>query len=472
MISKKQIQKKQERELWNILRELKQTHRKRDLLGSNDLVRDYKTFADEWPISSYRDYQPYINRIKKGESDVLWPGRTNLFAVSAGTTGKGKHLPIYSERLTSDYRYLRRVVKKAIGMIGFWPFLTGNRLSLPGGITFQDGLILGEISGILALFSPKMAGWKQLCSPSDLAKMSWKEKYEMVFKYGSAHSVSAFTGVPTWIPQLLDDIADEAGKSIEAHWSDCKICITGGASFGNYETLLRSRFPDKTRFLECYGASEGYYAIQAGEEPGELQLVIDNGLFFELIPESDLRSDSENESFSAIPLWEAEIGRHYELVVTNNSGLVRYRSGDFVRMTACDKLFIEGRVHDVLDIAGERVQLGEVKEILEKHTTYDHILITTLVGTASSKLMVAVAGGDSSEVALNEFDTALQQKNRHYQIRRETQSFDHPVIVVSSRSDLMEAAMRIKQQSQVKLPSVINNPELGKRWYKELTGNN
>jgi len=468
MISKTRIQKKQEHELQKILLKLNQTARKNDLHGKTSLKTNYQEFAQSWPVSSYSDYTSYIERVKKGESDVLWPGRTNLFAVSAGTTGEGKHLPIYAERLSSDYRYLRRVVKKAIRMIGILPFLFGNRLSLPGGITFQDGHILGEISGILALFAPKVASWKQLCDPSELAKLSWKEKYEQVVEQGVSNSVTAFTGVPTWIPQLLDEIAERSGKPIHEQWPEVKICITGGASFKNYESLLRSRFPESTRFLECYGASEGYYAIQKGDEPGELQLQIDNGLFFELIPQHNIEEKFSDTEVMAVPLWKAQIGKKYELVVTNNSGLVRYRSGDVVKMTGNNTLQITGRVHNVLDIAGERVQLREIEQILENKLKCEHLLITTLVGSALSRLGIVIVGSEQSKLGINILDNELQKLNRHYQIRRETDSFELPEIIYCTRSQIISAAISIKQQSQVKLPSVINNPELGKKWFEEI----
>jgi hypothetical protein len=79
-----------------------------------------------------------------------------------------------------------------------------------------------------------------------------------------------------------------------------------------------------------------------------------------------------------------------------------------------------------------------------------------------------IVGSEQSKLGINILDNELQKLNRHYQIRRETDSFELPEIIYCTRSQIISAAISIKQQSQVKLPSVINNPELGKKWFEEI----
>src|SRR5471032_1302857 len=61
---------------------------------------DYKTFSTRIAPHTYEQLAPAIERTKRGESDVLWPGQCALFAVSSGTTaGRTKYLPVTEEML-------------------------------------------------------------------------------------------------------------------------------------------------------------------------------------------------------------------------------------------------------------------------------------------------------------------------------------------------------------------------------------
>ena len=49
-------------------------------------IRTYEDFKQAVPIRDYEDLKPYIERVKNGEPDVLWPGRPAYFAKTSGTT--------------------------------------------------------------------------------------------------------------------------------------------------------------------------------------------------------------------------------------------------------------------------------------------------------------------------------------------------------------------------------------------------
>jgi hypothetical protein len=64
----------------------------------------YETFRARVAPRGYGAFVPYIERMKRGEPDVLWPGRCALFAVSSGTTsGRAKCLPV-TEALLAHFR--------------------------------------------------------------------------------------------------------------------------------------------------------------------------------------------------------------------------------------------------------------------------------------------------------------------------------------------------------------------------------
>ena len=46
----------------------------------------FRRFQEKVPTNQYTDLQPYIERHKHGESDVLFPGKPLLYATTSGTT--------------------------------------------------------------------------------------------------------------------------------------------------------------------------------------------------------------------------------------------------------------------------------------------------------------------------------------------------------------------------------------------------
>ena len=61
-------------------------------------VATYDDFAKQVPVNSYEELKADIDRMRHGESNVLWPGRVRFFAKSSGTTNdKSKFIPVSRE---------------------------------------------------------------------------------------------------------------------------------------------------------------------------------------------------------------------------------------------------------------------------------------------------------------------------------------------------------------------------------------
>ena len=83
----------QNRILKSILEKAKETELGRE--KSFQEIKNFNEFARRLEIRDYNSYQPVIERIIKGERDVLWPGKINWFAKSSGTSeSKSKYIPI------------------------------------------------------------------------------------------------------------------------------------------------------------------------------------------------------------------------------------------------------------------------------------------------------------------------------------------------------------------------------------------
>ena len=57
-------------------------------------IQSHKEFVTRVPICDYEELRPYIERVLKGERDVLWTGVPLYFAKTSGTTSGVKYIPI------------------------------------------------------------------------------------------------------------------------------------------------------------------------------------------------------------------------------------------------------------------------------------------------------------------------------------------------------------------------------------------
>ncbi|WP_317128433.1 GH3 family domain-containing protein [Hymenobacter radiodurans] len=91
-----------------------------------------RELAQRVPVSSYEDLYPAIERVLRGEPDVLWPGRVTWFAKSSGTTNaRSKYIPVTRESLEAGhYRAGRDMVALATTLYPAEKILGGKTLSL------------------------------------------------------------------------------------------------------------------------------------------------------------------------------------------------------------------------------------------------------------------------------------------------------------------------------------------------------
>jgi len=84
----------QERVLEQIIRHAEKTEygRAHDFAG----IRNYRDFAARVPVGDYDSFSPFIDRMRKGEKNLLVPEFVRWFGNSSGTSsgGKQKFLPI------------------------------------------------------------------------------------------------------------------------------------------------------------------------------------------------------------------------------------------------------------------------------------------------------------------------------------------------------------------------------------------
>ncbi|GAA4019185.1 GH3 auxin-responsive promoter family protein [Hymenobacter fastidiosus] len=320
-------------------------------------------FAQRVPVSSYEDLYPTLERVLRGEADVLWPGSVLWFAKSSGTTNaRSKFIPVTHDSLHDcHYRAGRDMTATATLLYPEARVLDGKTLSLGGNHApnpFRPDASDSRVGDVSAVIMQNLPGWAEYIRtpPLELALLDeWEEKIERVARHVLDVNVSVLAGVPTWMIVLLRRVTALAGAdSITDVWPNLRLFLHGAVAFGPYRELFRQLIPgSQMNYLEIYNASEGYFALQ--DQPGsqDLLLLLDHGIYYEFIPAEQFEAAFPR----TLTLEQVELDKNYALVISTNAGLWRYKIGDTVRFTSLApyRIRITGRTKHFLNAFGEEV---------------------------------------------------------------------------------------------------------------------
>ncbi len=63
-------------------------------------ITSVKEFQEKVPVVSYEEHYPWIERVLRGEKNILWPSEIKWFSKSSGTTNsRSKFIPVSDESL-------------------------------------------------------------------------------------------------------------------------------------------------------------------------------------------------------------------------------------------------------------------------------------------------------------------------------------------------------------------------------------
>jgi hypothetical protein len=325
-------------------------------------IKTIKEYREQVPVSTYEDMFPYIERVLRGEQNVLWPSTVEWFSKSSGTTNaRSKFLPVTPESL-EDCHYMggKDMMTLLINNRPETNVFDGKGLSIGGALhpnPYNNETQAGDVSAVIMQNLPT---WAQLLRtpPIEVAVMDqWEEKLEKMAEICSQEDVTSLLGVPTWSIVLLDRMMElKNAKSMLEVWPNFEVFVHGAVAFHPYRELFQKKyFPSpKVTYLETYNASEGFFALQDDlERVGEMLLMLDYGIFYEFIPMEEL-----GKKFPAtLTLDEVELHKSYALVISTNSGLWRYIIGDTVRFTSLYpfRVKVSGRTKHFINAFGEEV---------------------------------------------------------------------------------------------------------------------
>ena len=339
-------------------------------------------FRKRIPLRAYEDFIPAIERTKRGEADVLWPGRCSMFATSSGTTaGRPKLLPV-TPRMTEHFEDAAlQSVLSYTARVGHAGVFRGRHLFLGGSNALAAiaeskpyEAYAGDLSGICALNLPKWAE-KLLHEPgAAIAQMGdWPAKVAAIANRTAVLDITLLGGIPNWVLVLAETLRTQNQKAkvripnLQALWPNLECYVHGGVPIAPYQDELRAILGPSVHFHEVFPSSEAFVAAQDVEVSAGLRLLTDAGVYYEFLPMSAFdETRLSTLGTKAVALDGVKTGVDYALVVTTPAGLARYVIGDVVRFTstAPARIVYVGRTKLQLGAFGEHVYEREITESL------------------------------------------------------------------------------------------------------------
>jgi hypothetical protein len=328
-------------------------------------------FKERVPIQNYDTLKPYIERMLKGEKNVLWPSEIRWFAKSSGTTSdRSKFIPVSEEALEEcHFKGGKDVLTIYFNNQPNARMFTGKVLTLGGShqvSQFNNDTSFGDLSAVIMKNLPLWAEFHR--TPQlDIALLdNFEEKIEKIAMATKDVNVTSIGGVPTWNLVLFKRILEITGKkNMLEVWPNLEMYFHGAVNFGPYREQFKKLIPsDDMYYLENYNASEGFFGIQDTTEPGDMLLMLDYGIFYEFLPLENLHQENPK----TLTLDEVELDKNYALIISTNAGLWRYMIGDTIKFSSLApyRIRVTGRTKHYINAFGEEVIIDNAEQALEE----------------------------------------------------------------------------------------------------------
>lgn len=262
--------------------------------------------------------------------------------------------------------------------------------------------------------------------------------------------VEALQGNRAAADTLTKACAVDGGKfQLQEIWSDLELIICWQSGLVEPYLRLLRRYSGSIDFRDYITqSSECVIAIPTQDNVSGGTLAHECH-YFEFIPEEQVNAETP----VAIPAWETETGRNYEVVVTTGGGLYRYRTGDCISVAgfAGDVPIIsfQYRTGRTSSITGEKLTEQQVMTAIRQASSA-HTLDTTdiIVYPRTGEqphYAVMIPDAASLETPVDEllhnwirtYDLALNAANREYEDKRASARLGVPRLLVVTRSDFL-----------------------------------
>ncbi len=442
-------------------------------------IQSYRDFTRCVPVQNYESLRPYIEAQEAGEDAALTVESPFMYAVTSGTTGEPKYIPVLDSTL-QQYKEGQQLFSlmmyqtcpdafegKAFGVAS--PAVEGHRAS---------GIPYGSVSGHLYASMPRLVRANYVVPPEVSAIANHVLKYRVMLRLALAEpNITYLAGANAssflQLLSVLNDSRDAFIESLECGgmcglgeldsvlttalagrlnacperarqlrrlasgtelsydilWPNIKLAtVWTGGSCGVAVGALKRALPQNTRVIDLGILASELRATVTVDPATGAGLPMVRQHFYEFVE----RGEWEAGGKCAVRLHELQEGCEYYLIVTTSAGLYRYFMNDIVRVvgrfndTPTLRFVQKGR--GVTNITGEKLyehqMLEAVGEVLKKYAI-NPVFIMTLADEEESRYHVYVEPiSDSArpdEKLSETIDSALCKINIEYNSKRSSE---------------------------------------------------
>lgn len=382
-------------------------------------VNDIESWQQKIPISTYQDYSPYIQAEMNGTEHQLYDAATEVYILTTGSTGKAKY---FMESAAGSAAKLLVMAMRGMYMSQLLPVtrdMEAKNLTISNYAQVgksSDGKSILRASGQTARNLRKKTGTMNIIPENfwEVPNIDPETREYMIgvlalaeprFSKVFCNNLYSFGRVLDQIKnnsrQMIEDIrigcfscpvdkeiedslnklvfknSDRANvlegflrdreslieskEDIHKIWPQLQMvsCWLSGTVGRDAREVLR-RLPSKIRCFDMgYGASEGKLNIPTAlAEPAGFAALF--SVFYEFLP--------LDKKETPLCMWEVEIGKCYELIITTYSGLYRYNMLDIVRIVGfigkTPKFVFCGKSTDCVEIKGNKIYGYQISDLI------------------------------------------------------------------------------------------------------------
>lgn len=377
------------------------------ILQAQDDTELYARYQQKVQAHDYEEVRPYMERIKHGAADVLFPGRPVMYATTSGTTKEPKWVPITPKYLKNIYGKMTKV----------WLFnFLKNRpkvykgkiisiVSTPVEGYAPDGLPYGSVSGVTRRDCPGFVK-KLYTNPFEAYEIKdYTSRYYTIMRMGiELNTTLSVTANPSTVIEMqnivdkyfdlmcddiehgtlsdqmqiaddirracqpflrpnperaqeLRDLKKKHGRVLPKHyWPDFQLlnCWHCGNTKIYYDKL-QGFYPEQTLNQEFgYFSSECRFGLVLDDT--DYTVLFPHMHYYEFVEEHDL--ESPNRTF--LQLHELQPGKRYCPFVTTFAGMFRYDMNDLVEVAPtpfCQtpRIFMIQKINGIVTMTGEKL---------------------------------------------------------------------------------------------------------------------
>ncbi len=372
-------------------------------------IEDYQRIV---PLSVYADYDEYVWRMADGEKGLITNMYVRRFTESSGSTGKQKLVPLsywaewvcqcfsFSAPIGCAVKWFGRKGKPLPPQNGLLTAEIGCRRVKGGTISCLSSIPLLNVKPIITLFttSPREVLFPDPDSNMDMnylklrfalpnRKISYlgtifittlesmffymEENWEMLCDDIEKGIINDSIKMPEELrqkynkklkpnPKRANELREEFKKGFDSSPIIPRIwprvgwmygMVTGSLSF--YAKKLRRYIgEDLPMHYLGYTATEAFMAVPIELNSYDYVILPQNGFY-------EFRPIEQEDYDNLLTIKDLEVGKEYEIILTNMSGFYRYRIMDVIKVTGyynqSPMITFQYRLNQIANISGEKV---------------------------------------------------------------------------------------------------------------------